>query len=459
MIHTNIVVVCTLSGLSTYMHGCGSGGSPAPPPLVRSCSKADPTGSDLQALHKMNYAYRISAKEPLLYGPSKKIFDFCAEDVDLLNRPKSDMFISSSSSASETSQKISAEVGVEGGFGCFRAAASMSASRASSSSVKSFRIDRKIQSVFYHVSLSTHDFYKRLTPDAVDSLTNDEPARIVDTYGEFFATEADYGGLLMSTSLIEMTEDDDETSVKAEAEASFGAGGIKLGVSTNSANSKSTAMEHRKLTILGGNQSFWLGLANKSDIPDAQRKWANSVSGDKMFLISAKMRPLWEILAGHNDAKSKEIEKYLKQQWADQTDQEYGESGHFAKILPCPNAYPQLEQMSCKDPEYTKSPKCSEDCCIVLRCKCKNDVTCQRKHGCDVSVDKCPGVYEVQSGETCSKKYGPSSKCIDACCIVQRDWCLNHMGADAFSCMHERGCDLQGATFYDHNSTGNIFQV
>lgn len=328
MVQAWTVGVVALGGFSALLQGCGSSGGGTGD--LRSCSKADPSGSDLNALHKMNWGYRISGKAPLLYTFSKPIFQLCSEDVDLLKSTETKMTLTSSTSASDTNTKVGADVSVSASWGCFSAAASVSTERTSTSKVKQIRLDRKIWSKMYHVALTTSSLYEKLTEEARNTLKNEEPARIVDQFGEFYATEADFGGLLMATSLVEMSEHSDEESIKAEAEAKFGVGGLKVGVHSYSASSTYEAKEHRELTILGGDQTPWLAISNSSGIPQAQEAWAKTVKGDDMFVIGTKLKPIWELLKGKDDTKAKAIQDFLTKRWNSQSSIEYGEDGNFA---------------------------------------------------------------------------------------------------------------------------------
>jgi len=357
MVQTSAVGLIALCGLSVILQGCGGDGggsgkttpppmptttptttaAPAPSTTLRSCSTADPSGDDLQALQKMNWGYRISAQAPLLYTQSKPLFGFCSEDVDLLKTPQTKMTTSSSTQASETNNKVGADVSVSGSYGCFSAAASMSTERISSSKIKSVRIDRKIKSTIYHVAVTTNKFFDKLTQDSHDILINEEPSKIVDSLGEFYATEAEFGGLLMSTSLIEMSKEDDVTSVQAEAEASFGLAGLKVGLHSYDASHKSEAKEFREITILGGEQSIWSSVADQADIARAQDEWGKTVKGDDMFVVGTKLKPIWVLLEGHDDAKAKEIEDFLKAKWSKEGTlvHPFGEDGNYAPLFPC----------------------------------------------------------------------------------------------------------------------------
>lgn len=372
MVPTSAAGLIALGGLSVLLHGCG--GSSGGGTVVHTCNKADPSGSDLQALHKMNWGYRISAQAPLLYTQSKPLFDFCSEDVDLLKTPETKMTHSSSTQASETNKKLGADVSVSGSYGCFSAAASMSTERITSSKVKSVRIDRKIKSKIYHVAVTTNKFFDKLTEDSRDTLVNEKPAKIVDSLGEFYATEAEFGGLLMSTSLIEMSEEDDVTSVEAEAEASFGAAGLKVGVHSYDASYKSEAKEHRELTILGGDPTVWLSVSNQSDIARAQSEWSKTVKGDDLFVVGTKLKPIWMLLEGHDDAKAKEIEDYLKAKWSEEGSlvKAFGDDGNFAPLIPCNAKFSERQE---KTYPGVKAGKffCTTDAptCIASSADCK----------------------------------------------------------------------------------------
>lgn len=335
----NILAVPAALALSLVLHGCGSsnhGGD--------SGCKSTPEGDALHALNNMQYGIRTDGNQPLLYGQSKPIFKLCAEHVAINPKPETRMTLITSTSAEDTSKQLSATVGVSGGLGAFSAAASMSSQKTSKTQIQSTRVDRKIKSKLYHVALSTSNAYDLLTEDSRKMLHESEPEVIAQTMGHFFASEAEFGGLLMSTSIIEMTEHDDSTSISAEAEAHFGLGGLKVGLSTDSANLRSEAKEHRSLTILGGDQAPWLAVTNASGLAQAQEQWAKSIKGDKMYVVDTKLKPLWHLLQGKDDKKATQLETFIRGQWNASSLEPYGKKNTFAKEKECPAHFDLRQQ-------------------------------------------------------------------------------------------------------------------
>lgn len=346
MVRIELVAIPALVGFSVVLQGCGGGGGGEPNSL-HSCSGPQPQGDDLKALEKMQWGYRVDAKAALLYSQSKPLFKYCLGDVRKTKTPVNKLTTSVSSSASKTSEEVGASVSLSGSYGPFSAAASASYQQTSQSNFKSIRVDRKITTSSYHVAVTTFDFHSRLTADTKNFLETQPPAKIADSLGEFFATEASFGGLLMSSSVIELTESDNSDTVKAEADASFGVGGVKVGFSKSSASYTSNAKQFQTVTILGGDNTIWAAVSNRSGVSAAQAAWGKTISGEDMFLVETKLKPIWELLEGKNDAKAKEIEDFLKKKWKDETGsvKPYGEDGNWVPVDPniCPKKFAERQ--------------------------------------------------------------------------------------------------------------------
>jgi len=172
----------------------------------------------------------------------------------------------------------------------------------------------------YKASLNTQNLFDLVSKENGDFLTTGKPADIVDRFGEFYATEGGFGGIFRSVAIIERQEHQESSDIQAEAEASFVGNGIKVGTSVKSASEHSDAKAYWEMNIFGGDQKPWLGLSDAKDLPKAQADWAASFKDNNLYAMSLKLKPIWELLEGHDEGQSKKIKDYLTAKWKNDKD-------------------------------------------------------------------------------------------------------------------------------------------
>ena len=272
------------------------------------------------------YSFVVDSTSPSHLKLSDKIFhvDF---DKDVGYNPNNFMEMTTdyTDSSYTASQKVAADLGVKGNYGAFSGSASMSVSHNSDSSIKTVRLDAKCLAGISLVS-AIGDFnsfpHERLSDSfkkAVELLSCEEFSSKI---GIFYATDIHLGGRINKSYTMQATKEDTEVSVKAELEASYGAG--CWGVTGTASNSVTNRTSNEKSSMKtewraqGGDTKIWLGCSfgPDSDAESVAKKWADSVNESNAYPINMTLRPIWELVKKVDGSKGSELENYLKHKWS-----------------------------------------------------------------------------------------------------------------------------------------------
>jgi hypothetical protein len=270
------------------------------------------------AMEKMQWMYRTDPTAGMMVDTTKAIFHFGSKHISLTRQTGVKIDKKCTQSSKETSDYFEASFGLEGSYGAFSAAVSSSVALMTSTTHTFSRCDHNIKAEMYKVGInvpvsSLYDLVGKQYKAMLDTGTAKE---VVDFFGEFYATEATFGGLVSSIAIVEATEGESSTQVEFNAEASFPMGGVSAGVKSVSANKYSTAETKWQVQILGGDPAPWLKVNSEGDMESAQAEWAETVKDEDLRAVDLVLHPLWTLLEGHNDEQAKKIQQYLESQWS-----------------------------------------------------------------------------------------------------------------------------------------------
>ena len=285
------------------------------------------SNSKLQKPHEaICYSFLVDPSSPSHLKLSDKIFDL-DYDADVSYSPNRfvQMNMKYSDSDCTASHHLATEFGIDGFYGVFSGSASMSVSHTTDSSNKTVRLD----SIGYaNVALvsAIGDFNifpeEKLTDSfkkAVDQLNCEEFSERV---GIFYATDIHLGGRINKSYTMQATEYDDETSIKAELEATYGEGcwGV-TGTSSSSVTNREKHTDcHMKMEwrAQGGNTALWLGASfdKENSGNNLALEWAKSVDESNAFPIKMTLKPIWKLVEKVDRQKGSELENYLTAKWS-----------------------------------------------------------------------------------------------------------------------------------------------
>jgi len=271
----------------------------------------------------LKYTYNVDFTKPYFLAKHFSIFDVDRKVVAQAPENACDAEITYSDSKNTVAKSIAASCSIEGSYMAFSGKASMGLSATSNSQTHTIRIDARVRARSYACSakgrfrMSPHKFLE----DGVADYINDEsPEDIVDMLGCFYAYKCALGGVFEKSYIMEATEDDDEQSVHAELEASYGG----LFSVSGSAQMKATSRKSNKncrMTIKwhceGGNTKLWLGC-NRSNFEATQKAWAATVDDSNLFVYGLKLQPIWKLIKKVNPQKGKAVQALLEKRWAKQ---------------------------------------------------------------------------------------------------------------------------------------------
>jgi len=269
----------------------------------------------------LEYSFEPDSDEPLFTRNKKKIFDFSSTGdchMDPISMDSAQIEEIVAESVYDTASQISSNVGIDGSYGAYTAATSLSTENLNQRHVKTVRIDKRIKASKYRVTMTTPYPHQKLKPGWKNFLLSEPPEKIMRTMGSFFARQLDMGGVLQLTFVVEQHEGETKSSISADVDAKY------LDVLSASAEGavkrdtfKSNSMMTSKWNAWGGKGFSWLGLTN-SNTDDIQKKWAASVDDSNLHAIKYQLRPLWELLdhADMNPNKAIELRSYMLQKWS-----------------------------------------------------------------------------------------------------------------------------------------------
>jgi hypothetical protein len=275
---------------------------------------------DLAKTH-LGFAYGVDSSAPGFLARRCQIFDLADDDIVVITNTTGKISTQYSDAKSSAAQNVAASLAVEGCYGAFSSAASMSVNSNSSSKHQTVRYDAYVKSNSYEVQLSSEvnlDPHLRLTPSAKKHLLEDDPSEIESRMGVFVPYSCFLGGLYRESYIMDAQEADSESSVTAEITASYGPPGCgvaaKADASSSSRKSNSFLSVKVEWECQGGDSRVWL-KANKKNLDEIREKWASSVQDDNLYPFNHKVIPIWQVIAPLDKKKANALQAYLEGKW------------------------------------------------------------------------------------------------------------------------------------------------
>jgi hypothetical protein len=277
-----------------------------------------------QPWNALNYTYTIDYSKPYFLKKKLQVFNLTKDDVELNPEDTFDKEIVYADFERTTGQKIAADMSVAGcGWG-FSGSASMAATSKSKSKKHTCRIDARVCFKKYECipkgdfSLDPIDF---MTEKAKKFILKNKPRKIVSNFGEFYTEQCALGGVFEKTYIMEISEEDEEKSLKAEVEASYD-GGIfsvqsKNTVATTTRTCNRVANMRTIWHVEGGDSKIWMGLTD-SNVDEVKRIWSNSIQDKNLFPFQHTLKPIWELIALVDPEKGRKVEEYLMAKWEEE---------------------------------------------------------------------------------------------------------------------------------------------
>eukprot|EP00116_Pleurobrachia_bachei_P003803 sb/3464065/ len=255
------------------------------------------------------YSFLVDPKSPSHLKLSDKIFKADMEtDIGYNTDTTMRTGTTYSDSNNTASQKVATELGVKSNYGAFSGSASMSVSNNCDKSIKTCRLDAfcvaGIASVVPIENFNNFNNFphKYLTKAFKKSVKKHSFEEFSTRIGVFYATEITLGGRINKSYTMQASKEDNDASVEAELEASYGAGcwGVtgetKSKFTTRTSNEKSQMKSEWRAQ--GGKTTLWLGCSfgANSDAASVVKEWAASVEEKNAYPISMSLRPIWELV-------------------------------------------------------------------------------------------------------------------------------------------------------------------
>jgi hypothetical protein len=222
------------------------------------------------------------------------------------------------------SKKVAVSLGISGHYGAFSGAASMEVSKSTNERIRTMRIDSVITATTYQVSskgtfrTSPYEFLTENFKESVKKLTVEQ---IENRIGVFYARQLDLGGEVRQSYTMQVTEDDTQSSVKAELEMSYGnalmGASAKFGTGVSSRESNRNAQMRTEWQAQGGNTVVWLGKDLKSDasVDKVKAEWAKTIDDTNLYSFNFELGYVWELVKHVDKTKGEEFQRYLEKKW------------------------------------------------------------------------------------------------------------------------------------------------
>ena len=226
-----------------------------------------------------------------------------------------------SDSKKSAAENVAASLSLQGSYGAFSAAASMSVSSSSDSSIKTVRLDCFIKAIQYEVSaintLRTSP-QNHLTENFRQSVKRMAPKEIEEVIGVFYAKKLKLGGEVRKSYTMQATRLDNDLSITSEVSASYGGNVFtaKTGVSTRTSNEN--AQMNEEWSAKGGDTKVWLGMDPSEKDTSIQAKWAETINDDNLFAFDYEIAPMWDLVKAVDQDKGEEYKQYLLKKWGQQ---------------------------------------------------------------------------------------------------------------------------------------------
>jgi hypothetical protein len=224
-----------------------------------------------------------------------------------------------SDSEHTAAENFAGSMSISGSYGAFSGAASMSVSKSSNSNIKTVRLDKITKAIQYRVI--TKNSFRNFPQwfltanfnESVNALTVEQLEKEV---GVFYARKLDLGGEVRKSYTMQATATDNESSVKADIQASYNAGLTKVNAEASFGMSKRTSNKNAEMktewSAKGGDTTIWLKSSASSSL---QEEWGDSITSENMYPFDFKLGYMWELVKAVNVQKGNEFEQHLKKKW------------------------------------------------------------------------------------------------------------------------------------------------
>ncbi|XP_063686386.1 uncharacterized protein LOC134820095 [Bolinopsis microptera] len=278
------------------------------------------------------YAYSVDSYSPTYLTRGDKIFKIDPEeDISISVNETIDMKLQYSDSNFTAAQWAAGNMKVGALYSAFSGAASMAVETTGESQFHTVRIDAI--GVCTKNCITTRGSFrtcpeKFLTEDfksAIQELTVEE---IETRIGVFYAIRLQLGGMVKRSYIMEATEDDNESKVTAELQASFGKECLGASIDATSRFETGRRLSNRNAKVRrewraqGGDIDLWFQLGTSgqdqsqfSSAMDIAREWAQTIDSTNVYPFDFELRPLWELIKEINPQKATEFRFYLEDKW------------------------------------------------------------------------------------------------------------------------------------------------
>ena len=278
------------------------------------------------------YTYTVDSNSPTLLLRGDKIFKIDEDkDISISVNETIDMKLQYSDSTYTAAHWVSENMKVGALFKAFSGAASMAVETTGESKYHTVRVDAV--GVCTKNCVTTRGSFrtcpeKHLTEDfkfAVQDLPVEE---IESRIGVFYAIKLQLGGMVKRSYVMESTEEDNESKVKAELQAAFGKECLGASVDAAAAfergrrTSNRNAKVRREWRAQGGDIDLWFKVGtsapDQSDFSSAMeiaREWASTIDSSNLYPFDFELRPLWELIEEVDEEKAREFKLYLEDKW------------------------------------------------------------------------------------------------------------------------------------------------
>ena len=278
------------------------------------------------------YAYKVDPYSPTFLSKGDEIFKIDGtNNISISSNKTIDMKLQIQYSDTDFTAAHWAAVNmkVEGQFKAFSGAASMAVETTEESKYHTVRVDAI--GVCTKNCITTKGPFRThpenfLTEDfrtAVNELTVEE---IESRIGVFYPIKLQLGGMVKRSYIMEATEEDNESKITAELQASFGreclgASNSNTLKSGNRSTNKNAKVRH-EWKAEGGDVDLWfkvwLSDADQSELSSAMKvakEWADTIDASNYYPFDFELRPLWELIEKVDADKAKKFRLYLEEKW------------------------------------------------------------------------------------------------------------------------------------------------
>lgn len=272
------------------------------------------------------YSWRLDSAEPLLVKLGKPIFD--KKEVDVAKVPLASLssWEVYSSSYESFGQQFASQLVASGskktvGMG-FSVEASVGMDSMRTSEYQQFHANvMQIASIYKLTSLTVPGkLHQHLRPDVRDALLTMEVEDIAHSFGEFYVTEVDVGGIFKQSVAVTQFQEDSELELKLAIKASIDSLAYDASAQINTSFRAETSVGgHETMAstyVTGGKTEVWLKL-HEGNLQQVREEWAGSIDDTNLVPSNVRVLPIWTLLQHEemDPEKGNKLQAYLEGKW------------------------------------------------------------------------------------------------------------------------------------------------